>query len=53
MAMKSFVQDRSFYLSLRALERNSHSALPFLALAMARSSKGRLDCEPLSSAEDG
>jgi len=53
MTMKSFVRDRSFYLSLRALERNPHSALPFFALAMARASKGRLDCELLSSAEDG
>jgi len=52
MRIENSLRDRSFYPSLRALERNPHSALFFLALAMARATKDRLDCELLSSAED-
>ena len=49
--MKNSLQDRSPFPSLRAIQRNPHSALPFLDLAMARASKGRLDCELLCIAE--
>jgi len=52
MIKENSVQDRSLYPSLRAVERNPHSALPLFALAMARASKERLDCELLSTAEE-
>jgi hypothetical protein len=50
--MKNSVHYLFFYPSLRALEWSPHSALPFLTLALARVSKGRLDCELHSKAED-
>ncbi|MDD5401440.1 MAG: hypothetical protein PHQ93_09660 [Sulfurimonas sp.] len=42
---------RFFEPSRRAIERSPHSALPLFALALARASKSRLDCELLSIAE--
>jgi len=51
MIKENSVQDRSLYPSRRAIERNPHSALILFALAMARASKERLDCELLSIAE--
>jgi hypothetical protein len=50
--MKNSLRGRSLWPSLRALERSPHSALPFFALAMARATKGRLDCKLLFNAED-
>jgi len=44
---------RFFEPSQRAIERSPHSALPLFALATARASKSRLDCELLSIAEGG
>jgi hypothetical protein len=51
MRIENCVQARSLYPSRRAIERSPHSALIIFVLAMARTSKDRLDCELLSIAE--